>query len=65
MPMANPTKRNGKADPAILKRALLLACERIADSPQSYEEANTPDGWFEEFTKRAESDQVPQTVPVP
>lgn len=35
------------------KRALRLACERIADSDQTYEEANTSEGWEEVFISRA------------
>lgn len=37
----------------ITRRALALACERIADGPQQYAEANTPDGWQEVFTLQA------------
>ena len=53
---------NHTTPPEILERALLLACERIADSAQSYEEANTPEGWCEEFIHRAEAEQRPEAV---
>ena len=33
----------------MLEKALELACERIADGPQSYEEANTALGWQNRF----------------
>ena len=33
-----------------LEKGLKLACERIADSPQSYEEAKTAEGWFEYYS---------------
>lgn len=36
-----------------LQKALMLACRRIADGPQEYHEANTPEGWFEVFTDAA------------
>lgn len=38
----------------VLQRALLLACDRIADGPQQYHEVNTPDGWADVFTEAAE-----------
>jgi hypothetical protein len=37
----------------ILRTALLIACERIADGPQRYDEANTATGWAEVFQKAA------------
>ena len=37
----------------VLERALRLACERVADSPQTYEEANSADGWFRVFVAAA------------
>lgn len=33
----------------VYESALRLACELIADSCQSYEEANTTDGWMAHF----------------
>jgi hypothetical protein len=42
-----------ECDPVTLGRALRLACERIADSAQTYGEANTAEGWFDEFIRRA------------
>jgi hypothetical protein len=42
--------------PEILKKALLLACQRIADNSQVYEEVNTADGWYQVFIKHAESE---------
>ena len=41
--------------PEILKRALLLACQRIADSSRVYEEVSTVDGWYEVFITHATS----------
>jgi hypothetical protein len=32
----------------------LLACQRIADGTQRYEEVNTADGWFELFIENAQ-----------
>ena len=32
-----------------LEVGLKAACERIADSGQTYEEANTAEGWFDHF----------------
>ncbi|WP_313415985.1 hypothetical protein [Stenotrophomonas sp.] len=37
----------------VLKQALKIACERIADGPQRYHEANTPEGWCDVFVQRA------------
>lgn len=37
----------------ILREALVLACERIADGPQEYHEANTAEGWAERFINQA------------
>lgn len=39
----------------VLKQALKIACERIANGPQKYYEANTPEGWTEVFVQRAKS----------
>jgi hypothetical protein len=36
-----------------LERALMLACERIADGPQTYGEADTAEGWLERFISQA------------
>ncbi len=41
-----------------LDRALMFACKRIADSDQTYEEANTPDGWRDVFIRRAEIERL-------
>ena len=50
--------------PEILKKALLLACQRIAESSQVYEEVNTADGWYEVFIKHAASEhQTPGANP--
>lgn len=38
---------------ATLRAALLLACERIADGPQEYHEANTPEGWVDVYMEEA------------
>ena len=55
--------------PAIQSRALLLACERIADGPQEYHEANTPEGWAEVFMEAARdgktTDEVLASRPAP
>ncbi len=47
----------------VLERALMLACRRIADSQQRYEEANTPEGWCEEFIRRANGDIIENSGP--
>lgn len=39
----------------VLRLALSLACARIADGPQTYSEANTPEGWAEVYIKEAEN----------
>jgi hypothetical protein len=39
--------------PEVFKKALLLACQRIAESSQLYEEINTAEGWYEVFVKHA------------
>lgn len=41
------------ADDTSLRDALMIACRCIADSRQTYEEANTAEGWFQEFVRRA------------
>ena len=38
----------------VVTEALRLACERIADGPQTYEEANTADVWMARYLKEAE-----------
>jgi hypothetical protein len=38
-----------------IEAAFRLACSYIADGPQSYEEANTPEGWAGVFLDAAES----------
>ncbi len=45
-----------KTEVEILKAALMLACERIADGPQEYHEANTPDGWARVYIEHATND---------
>ena len=40
-----------------LELALRDACERIADMPQSYEEANTEEGWFDVFVNKYNKSQ--------
>lgn len=58
--MAQPDQNPHRViNAATLEKALELACERIADSYQEYEEANTPDGWYEEFIRRAEANEEP------
>lgn len=47
---------------ATLQRALLLACDRIADGPQQYHEANTAEGWAEVFTDAATSGRTVEQV---
>lgn len=55
--------KRSKMEPVeIYKRALLLACERIADGPQQYHEANTPEGWAELFVQAARSGQSTDEV---
>ena len=39
-----------------LEKALHLACRRVVDSPQSYEEADTAEGWYAKFVEQAETD---------
>jgi hypothetical protein len=46
----------------VLEQALMLACRRIADSGQSYEEANTPEGWRDVYLAAAETDRSPEQV---
>lgn len=60
--MQRRTEQNDQLKPETLDRALMLACRRIADSNQSYEEANTPEGWYEEFVRQAESNESPSAA---
>ncbi len=39
---------------AYLEDALMKACEKISDGKQSYEEANSPRGWFDTLLSVAE-----------
>lgn len=48
-------QRVEKVPAEVLEKALELACRRVADSPQRYEEANTAEGWYEVFIRQAES----------
>jgi hypothetical protein len=48
--------------PEVIRKALLLACQRIADSSQFYEEVNTADGWYEVFIKHAESEHRARSI---
>ena len=43
-----------------LEGALYLACERIADGPQSYEEANTKEGWAHHFLTKVNGKEPKQ-----
>ncbi len=43
----------GELTVEILQKALMLACERIADGPQGYYEANTVEGWAQHFIVEA------------
>jgi hypothetical protein len=45
-----------------LEVALRLACERIADSAQAYEEVNSAEGWASVFIEAAESGRTPADV---
>ena len=45
-----------------LDAALRLACELLADGPQSKEEANTADGWRDVFLTAARTGQSPREV---
>jgi len=40
----------------------MLACERIADGPQEYHEANTPDGWADVFIDAAREGKTPEQI---
>ncbi len=42
---------------AHLEDALMRACQRLADSPQTYSEANSPDGWFIDLIDRSTTDK--------
>lgn len=55
--MKKTSPHDEKATPEVLEQALLLACQRIADSAQTYEEANTAEGWCEVFIQKAESEK--------
>lgn len=57
MERTGPTQR-----PRVLESALRMACQRIADGPQRFEEANTADGWARVFIAAAESDSTPADV---
>lgn len=48
-----PKNINGTIVEALYEKALLLACERIADSDQTYEEATTANFWAERFLDQA------------
>jgi hypothetical protein len=55
--MAENNEMGGEGIQAeVLQRALLLACQRIADGSQLYDEVKTADGWCELFIKHAESE---------
>lgn len=43
---------------AVQKRALELACERIADSDQKYHEATTGDEWVKRFMEEAQNERT-------
>lgn len=45
-------------DTETLSRALDLACRRLADSGQSYEEADTAEGWRERLIEEAKRETV-------
>lgn len=47
-----------KTNNETLRAALNLACERIADGPQDYSEANTAEGWAEKFIADAEANKA-------
>ena len=51
-----------EATKEVLKRALELACERIADGPQEYHEAATPDQWMDRYVLQATGEQNPATA---
>jgi len=42
-----------------LEAALMLACKRIADSQQTYEEADSAEGWYDRYVREAEEQQEP------
>jgi len=46
----------------VLRKALALACARIADGPQKYHEANTPEGWAEVFVAAARDGKTTDEV---
>jgi len=58
-----------QATKEMLDRALALACKFIADGPQQYHEANTPEGWARVFLQAAVSgksiDEVLRDMPPP
>jgi hypothetical protein len=43
----------------IERHALALACDRIHDGPQTYEEANTIEGWMDEYREQAKAGEIP------
>lgn len=45
-------------DNSILRNALDMACDRISDSPQKYEEANTKEGWVETYISQATNEKT-------
>lgn len=49
----NDGKAEGKKE---MEAALRLACERIADSDQTYEEAKTADDWMQHFLEAAKGE---------
>jgi len=53
----------------LYRQALMLACQRVADSPQKYHEANTAAGWRDVFIEAARTgrttDQVLESRPSP
>ncbi len=50
----DPEKHKGTIAEALYEKALLLACKRIADSGQTYEEAATAKMWAERFLEQAQ-----------
>ena len=44
------------------EKALRLACNCIADGPQKYHEANTPEGWVSVFTLAAQTGKTVEEV---
>lgn len=54
--------RKPKISDVTLRKALMLACERVADGPQLYHEANTPDGWADVYIAAALEGKTPDQV---